>query len=115
MPFRFAHRAGVPKWSIKELGGRYIPRDVAFQEKVPRDIPDDIYFRPYATPRFFEDGFLAQSFGLSRVAIAEHIATWQREVNSLSRMIHMEVWGRLFVLGQSSPQLCAHLESFGPG
>ena len=39
LPYEFLVREGTPKWAIKAVGCRYIPRDVAFQTKVAWDMP----------------------------------------------------------------------------
>jgi asparagine synthase (glutamine-hydrolysing) len=112
IPQAFLTRNGAPKWSIKELGSRYVTREVAYQKKVAWRMPVGLYLKPFATPRFFEDGFCAETFGLSRGAISANLPAWLANDQQLGRMVHIEVWGRLFARGESLDQVSAWLASF---
>ena len=105
LPYEYLVREGTPKWSIKALGSRYIPRNIAFQKKVAWDMPGDAYLSSLASPQLFDDGFCAQAFGLSREAIRANLPSWRAEPHRLSRMIHIELWGRLFIMEESGAQL----------
>ena len=67
---------------------------------------------PFATPRFFEDGYCAEAFGMTREAIAGALPGWRSTGFQLSRLVHLEVWGRLFARGESPDQVSAWLASF---
>jgi asparagine synthase (glutamine-hydrolysing) len=113
LPYEFLVREGTPKWAIKAVGCRYIPRDVAFQTKVAWDMPGDEYLGPLAQPAFFADGFCAELFGIDRHALEGAIAHWRANHHRLSRMIHIELWGRLYARGESPQSLQELVARFG--
>ncbi len=109
LPFEYLVRNGTKKWSIKELGQRYIPRKIAFQKKVSWNMPIKAYLGGLATTRFFEGGFCAQAFGLSRETLQACIPGWLDNGFQLQRLVHLETWGRLFVMGESADQVAGRL------
>jgi asparagine synthase (glutamine-hydrolysing) len=113
LPYEFLVREGTPKWAIKAVGCRYIPRDVAFQTKVAWDMPGDEYLGPMAKPAFFADGYCTELFGIGRQALEGAVAHWQANHHRLSRMIHLEIWGRLYARGESAQTLQDHVARFG--
>ena len=113
LPYDYLVRERTPKWSIKALGSRYIPRAIAFQKKVAWDMPGDLYLGPLAKPAFFENGYCAEVFGMSGDAIRASLPDWCSEPHRLSRMIHTEIWGRLFIRGEAPAQLKDWVSSFG--
>ena len=58
------HKKKTTKWILKELATRYVPREIAFQKKIPLDVPLKEYFEPTFKQSLFEDGFLASTLGL---------------------------------------------------
>ena len=87
---------------LKDLAARFLPRDVVFREKVGFGTPADDYARRIDT-RMFEGGFVEEVFGLRG-----------RELSSLvdqdfptfgHQLLGLELWGRMFVLGQCRYQL----------
>lgn len=110
MPMSLNVRGGGAKWSLKELATRYLPRKLAFRKKVAWDLPAGLYLRGLASPLLFRDGFCAQTFHLSEEAVRRYVDSWLRDVNSLARMVHTEVWGRLFFMNQSIDQVTQLIE-----
>ncbi len=109
LPFEYMVRDGTKKWSIKELGQRYIPREIAFQKKVAWNMPIRVYLGGLATMKFFEDGFCAEAFGLNREALQARIPGWLENGFQLQRLVHIETWGRLFAMGESPEQVSSRL------
>jgi asparagine synthase (glutamine-hydrolysing) len=111
MPMNRNLRKGTAKWGLKELASRYIPREISFRKKIAWDLPAREYLQGLARPEFFLDGFCADVFRLSRQALQDQIANWQRDVDSLSAMVHIEAWGRLFFLEESVSRLDDRIRS----
>ncbi len=103
VPYDFMVHRGEAKWGLKEIALRYVPREIAFQKKIPWSMPIDFYLGLLATPRFFEGGFCQQAFGLSRGSLRERLPEWHG--HELARMVHLETWGRLFAMGETVDQV----------
>ncbi len=57
VPTKLIFHKKKSKWIFKELATRYVPREVAFQKKIPMDVPVGKYF----TPAYKQDSFEAGS------------------------------------------------------
>jgi asparagine synthase (glutamine-hydrolysing) len=95
LPYDYLVREGTPKWSIKALACRYMPRDLAFKAKGAWDMPGDLFLRPFADAKFFRNGFCVETFGIGESALPSCLAHWRTDHHRLSRMVHTEIWGRL--------------------
>ena len=99
------HKKKTPKWILKELATRYVPREIAFQKKIPLDVPLGEYFEPSFKQPLFEDGFLASFLGLDWNA-ARALADKARERRPfLFQLVNIETWGRLFLMQQSPEEV----------
>ncbi len=103
VPYDFMYHRGEAKWGLKEVALRYVPRQIAYQKKIPWSMPIDFYLGLLSTPRFFEGGFCQQAFGLSGERLRERLLEWRG--HELARMVHMETWGRLFAMGETVDQV----------
>lgn len=96
----------VDKWCIRQIASRYVSDDLAFRPK--KGFPVHLYNRLRIDPDVFDDGFVAEHFGLSRFALervaAEASPLWR------SHLMLAEVWGRLFVRGESQDAVRARLD-----
>jgi asparagine synthase (glutamine-hydrolysing) len=91
----------VDKWAIREVAANRLPKTLAARPK--RGFPVSISRRLTVTPKFFEDGFVADTYGLDDTAIATALADGPSEW--VTRLILMEVWGQLFFRGVSREQM----------
>jgi asparagine synthase (glutamine-hydrolysing) len=103
LPYRF--RRGVDKWVVKEIEARYIPRKLVHCKKRPWNLPWKDYLAPLAQPILFRGGFCADTLGLSAMALQEFITSWNRNVEVFWNLLNLELWGRLFFIGESPEQL----------
>ena len=106
---RVMRHKGHWKWILKELATRYVPRDVAFQKKVPLEVPVDEYFSPPFRRPLFENGFLADHFGIGWNEAQSMVANARERGPLLLRLVNMEIWGRLFFMGESVDEVTARL------
>ena len=105
MPMSRNLTKGTAKWGLKELATRYIPREISFRKKIAWDLPARDYLQAFARPEFFQNGFCADAFRLSREALQSHVSRWQSDVDSLFAMTHIEAWGRLFFMDELVDEL----------
>ena len=95
------HKKKTTKWILKELATRYVPREIAFQKKVPLDVPLGEYFEPAFKRPLFEDGFLASMLGLDWNTAQALLKKARERRPLLFQLVHIETWGRLFFMQQS--------------
>src|SRR5262249_24435553 len=98
-------RGRADKWVLKEIAAQYLPRTVVFRRKLGFPLPVGDYLAPLARPEFFVDGFCLDGLGLHGAGLLEAIGSWRRNVDGFFNLLALEIWGRLFVLGQSVDQV----------
>jgi hypothetical protein len=95
-------RKKVSKWILKEFATRYMPREIAFQKKHPVwNLPVDQYFSPMFRQSLHQDGFLASFMGLDWQSANDLYLKEENKAQVLYRLVNIEIWGRLFFMGQS--------------
>ena len=101
----FFHKKKINKWILKELATRYVPREIAYQKKIPLDVPLAEYFEPAFKQSFFDGGFL-QSFLRLNWNTANALLSKARERRPLLyQLLNIETWGRLFFMQQSPEEV----------
>jgi asparagine synthase (glutamine-hydrolysing) len=92
----------ITKWILKELATRYVPRELAFQKKHPVwSVPVDQYFVPMLRESLFKGGFLDSHMGMDWPTVNDMYRQDKEKTQILYRLINIELWGRMFFLGQS--------------
>lgn len=101
----------VDKWAVREIAGRRMPAPLAARPK--RGFPVSIGQRLNVPPRFFTDGFLADTYDLDQAALA--LAVGDGPSGWLTRLVLLEVWGQIFFYGESleamRDRLLAHADT----
>ena len=110
LPLSYRLHGRTDKWVLKEIAARYLPRRVVHRKKVGFPLPVRDYLAPLARPEFFLDGYCLDSLGLHRRGLLEAVATWDRNVHGFFNLLALEIWGRLFVLGQSVEEVNERLQ-----
>jgi asparagine synthase (glutamine-hydrolysing) len=101
LPLAYRLRGRTDKWVLKEIAARYVPRSIVHRRKSGFPLPVRDYLRPLARPEFFDDGFCLDFLGMRRAGLQEAISGWDRNVDGFFNLLAVEIWGRLFFLGQS--------------
>ncbi|HET8649872.1 MAG TPA: asparagine synthase-related protein [Gemmatimonadales bacterium] len=114
MPLEFNLRAGTSKWALREAGARHLPRDIVFGPKMNWDLPTAVYLEPFANPAFFKNGFCTDVLGYSTDGVQRAIDLYRRDVMGLYNLVHLEVWGRLFFMGEDPGAITARIAAL-PG
>lgn len=99
------HPFVVDKWVVRELAQRYVPPVLARRRK--RGFPVSIAERLAIPPELFAGGFVAETYGLDRRALATLVQEGSR--GWLTRLLLVEVWGRLVVGGETVDDIRALL------
>ena len=109
LPLNCRLRGRVDKWILKEIAARHLPREIVYRKKVGFPLPLRDYLAPLARPELFSDGFCIDRLGVRPGGLNQLIDDWQDHVDGFFNMLSLEIWGRLFFMGQSVEQVDAHL------
>lgn len=101
LPFKFKLRNGEGKWVIKKLAERYLPREVIYRRKLGFNLPVREYLA--FSDKIFEDGFWKSEFGIDRKTIGEECSNGGSSF--WYGFLVTEIWGRLFLRGESIPDI----------
>jgi asparagine synthase (glutamine-hydrolysing) len=101
LPLHFKVATRTDKWVLKQVALRYMPRNLVFRKKAGFPLPVDDYIAPMANREFFAGGFCENALGLGPQGITQVLSTWRRHTHGLFGLIALEMWGRMFLLGQS--------------
>ncbi len=97
-------RGRTGKFIVKKCAEAYLPRPVIYRKKAGFPVPWQSYTRQ-VPEKLFKDGFLSGYFNLSD----RSLLAWARpDVDLLFTAVSLEVWGRIFVAGES-PDHVKHL------
>jgi asparagine synthase (glutamine-hydrolysing) len=105
LPLAYRLRGRTDKWVLKEIAAQYVPRSVVYRRKIGFPLPIRNYLRPLAQPEFFVDGFCLDFLGMHREGLMEAISGWDRNVDGFFNLLALEIWGRLFFLGEDVGQV----------
>jgi asparagine synthase (glutamine-hydrolysing) len=101
LPLRYRLRGSIDKWIVKEIAARHLPRDLVYRKKLGFPLPLQDYLAPLAREEFFRDGFCLESLQLQPKGLSETISKWTHDVEGFFTLLTLEIWGRLYFLGQS--------------
>lgn len=101
LPLDYKVGARADKWVLKQVAARYIPRNLVTRKKAGFPLPVDEYVAPLACAHFFSDGFCESALGLGRRGMARMISSGRRWVHGVFGLIALEIWGRIYFMGQS--------------
>ncbi len=111
LPPDIIRRKGVQKWVLKELALRYVPREVSYQPKhAVFVVPIEKFFIPMFRESLFRGGFLETYLGMDWLAVNDLYRQQHDKSQVLYRLINIEIWGRMFFLGQSVDDVSAMLQ-----
>lgn len=91
------HPLIIDKWAVRMVASRYLPPDLAQRRKL--GLQSSAHDRFNVEKDFFERGFLMEYYGLNRRSFDHLYGVSDRAW--FSKIFLLEIWGRLFALGQS--------------
>jgi asparagine synthase (glutamine-hydrolysing) len=112
LPLTCRLRGRTDKWVLKEIAARYLPHQVVYRQKVGFPLPVKDYLAPLAKQAFFANGFCLDVLGMHRRGFQEVISGWDRNVHGFFNLLALEIWGRLFFLGQTVEELVEQVGEF---
>ncbi len=109
LPLDYKIGKRADKWVLKEVARRYMPAKLVDRPKMGFPLPLDDYIAPLADPAFFEGGFLETVLGFSRPGIERQLGQWRRFVYGTFGLVTLEMWGRLYLMGETVETLDARI------
>ncbi|HET7585381.1 MAG TPA: asparagine synthase (glutamine-hydrolyzing) [Gemmatimonadaceae bacterium] len=108
LPLQYRIGARADKWLLKQVARRYLPRRDIWRRKMGFPIPLGTYIAPFADDRFFRDGFCHEVLGLRWSGLSHYIARWDRDPYAFFGLLTLEMWGRMYVMGQALEEVEQH-------
>ena len=105
LPWSYQTRGLTEKWALKQVALQFLTRRMVYRKKVPWDLPLRSYLEPFACRDFFEGGICLEVLGLHRKAIEMMVEDHAGHLQSFFNLVNLELWGRLFLLGQTVEQV----------
>jgi asparagine synthase (glutamine-hydrolysing) len=109
LPLSFRLRRAVDKWVLKDIASHYLPRSIVYRKKTGFPLPLADYLAPLAQEKFFHNGFCVEFLDMRRQGIMEAISAWKENVHGFFNLLALEIWGRLFFLGETKEALTRQL------
>ena len=110
LPVAYKVGAYADKWILRQIASRHIPKGLATRRKLGFILPLAEYIRPLARSDFFAGGYCESLMGLHRCGIERVVGSWQRWVHGMFGLIALEIWGRIFLMGQTTAQIVELIE-----
>lgn len=114
LPLRYRIGALANKWVLKQVAERYMPKHLVHRRKKGFPIPVADYIAPYARAGFFADGYCREGLALNTRGFERMLGEWRRWDTAFFGLVTLEIWGRLFVRGDSLETVEAWLAEFEP-
>jgi asparagine synthase (glutamine-hydrolysing) len=105
LPLRYKTGTRADKWVVKQVALRYMPKSLVFRKKAGFPLPVDEYVAPLAKREFFTGGFCENFLELGQRGIERSMLTWKRQPHGLFGLVALEIWGRVYFMGQSVDQV----------
>lgn len=105
LPYKFKVHQHQGKWALKKVAERYLPRTIIYRPKVGFNLPAHKYLN--VSNAIFRDGFWQTNFGISPGTIARQCR--RGNGSYWYAFLMTEVWGRLFLNGDSPESVTALL------
>ena len=109
LPLSRRLRGGQDKWLLKQIAERHLPRDIVYRKKLGFPLPLRDYIAPLASEAIFHDGYCVEQLGLDRRGLSRVVAQWSDNVDGFFSLLSLEIWGRLYMRGESVAAVNEHL------
>jgi len=113
LPLSYRLGARADKWVLKRVAQPYLPRHIIERRKRGFPLPVAEYIRPLLTGDLFRDGFLERELGIPGPAVATYLERGRRGEEDAFGWLALELWGRIFMRGESPDELGERLAVSG--
>jgi asparagine synthase (glutamine-hydrolysing) len=113
LPLSLRLRGRHDKWLLKQIAVRHLPRDIVYRKKLGFPLPLRDYIAPLAEESIFRDGYCTEQLGLNRRGLEQVVTRWSENVDGFFSLLSLEIWGRLYMRGESVDEVNGHLSRCG--
>jgi asparagine synthase (glutamine-hydrolysing) len=103
-----AHPMVRDKWVVRKVADRYIPKQLS--QRIKLGFWTTVFQRLDIDPSYFDDSPARDLFSLSRKQM--HAAIHSADQDLSMRLLHLDVWGRVCLQGESREPIMAKLRDF---
>ncbi len=111
LPLQYKVGKRADKWVVKQVAIKYMPRNLVYRKKAGFPLPVDEYVAPIAKKEFFTGGFCENYLELGRRGIERTMSAWNRQAHGLFGLDALEMWGRIYFMGQSVDEVTGLIAS----
>jgi asparagine synthetase B (glutamine-hydrolysing) len=112
LPIRYLRRRegrlalrSTDKWALRQVARRHLGEIQLYHRAAGWQAAQEHFVAPLAARLLTPDGFCADLFGLGADELARELHAWRTDPNTLAKMVHLEVWGRVWFMGQRADEL----------
>jgi asparagine synthase (glutamine-hydrolysing) len=96
---------------LKQIASAYIPAEIVNRKKKGFPLPVADYIAPLVDKSLFDRGFCTEVLGLQKPGLMAAVDDWRGNVHGFFNLLSLEIWGRLFFLGESVARVDARLQA----
>ena len=113
LSYKVGKRSG--KWVIRKIAEDYLPNDLWKRRKVGFPLPLKNYLSPLVDLSVFRGGFCEEHIGLRGAGMERFLADWERNTQGFFSMLSLEIWGRMFIRGETLESVSELLDAVTRG
>ena len=111
LPLKYKLRRNTDKWVLKRIASAYIPAEIVNRKKKGFPLPVADYMAPLVDKSLFDGGFCTEVLGLEKPGLMAAVDDWRGNVHGFFNLLSLEIWGRLFFLGETVARVDARLQA----
>ena len=106
--------ARADKWILKQAARPHIPADIIARPKAGFPLPTGEFIAPLLAPELFDAGFVTGELGVPWGRLNGELERGRRGERDAFDLLTLELWGRLFIRGESLDEVEARVAGLEP-
>lgn len=109
LPVSYRLGARADKWILKRVAHPHLPKEIIERPKRGFPLPVAEFIEPLLTEELFLEGYLRRELGIHWLGISSQLERGRRGEVDAFGFLTLELWGRIFVRGESVEELTDRL------
>ncbi len=114
LPLSYRVGARADKWILKQAARPHIPADIIARPKAGFPLPTGEFIAPLLAPELFDAGFVTGELGVPWGRLNGELERGRRGERDAFDLLTLELWGRLFIRGESLDEVEARVAGLEP-
>ena len=110
LPISYRLGPRADKWILKRVAHPHLPKEIIERPKKGFPLPVAQFIEPLLTEDLFIEGYLRRELGVRWLGISSQLERGRRGEIDAFGFLTLELWGRIFVRGESVDDLTERLE-----